>query len=307
MKIGVIGTINRDTIRFPDGTASEGYGGILYNLITLNSLTQKEDRIIPVCNIGSDCYRAVMAIIERMPSVSIGGINRVPEKNNHCYLTYHDLERKSEVLRGGVRPLKFDNVVPLLDCDMVLVNYISGRDIHLRSLRKFRRLFTGEIYMDIHSLTLGKRRDGSRYLRIPPSWPETSAAADYLQMNRRELKLLSDCRGGASNNLEISVDYLMRNLLRSRIAVDKKVLIITDGADGCYLFFYRSGRLVGEFIPVRKRARRGNTTGCGDCFAAGFVFARLQGRALRDCAERGNRAGYDCIMDRSEFQKIIKS
>ena len=53
MKIGIIGTINKDTIEYPDGTARHGWGGMLYNLATLSHLVGKKAEIYPACFIGA--------------------------------------------------------------------------------------------------------------------------------------------------------------------------------------------------------------------------------------------------------------
>jgi sugar/nucleoside kinase (ribokinase family) len=307
MKIGVIGTINRDTVRLADGTTRTGWGGMLYNLVTLNYLVRKGDIIIPACNAGRDCYKQIETIIAGLPQIYSEFIYEVPEKNNHCFLAYHDNENKSEVLKGGVRPLKFDEIEPLLKCDLVLVNYISGRDVYLRSLRKFRRYFKGSIYMDIHSLTLGKRSNGSRYLCIPRYWRETVALADYIQMNRQELGLLTESDMHDDVNVNRLSRQFINNLTRSRPNIKEKVLIMTDGINGCFLRYRRSGRSVFEHVPPYRRALKGDTTGCGDCFSAGFIAGLVRRKSLRDCTVTGNRAAYERIVDRRGHYRILSS
>lgn len=294
MKIGVIGTINRDSIRLPDGTEKEGWGGILYNLITLSHLVGKKAQVFPVCNVGGDCYAAVLSILENLRGVRTDYVKRVAEKNNHCFLTYIDHENKREILKGGVRRLKYDDVRPLLDCDIVLMNYISGRDIYLRSLEKLRRNFRGRIYVDVHSLTLGIKKDGSRFLRTPPNWPAVVRIGDYIQMNRLELSILTEDRRAGNwdkPGLILALKRLKAVLLRNEINISRKVFVITDGIRGCHLSHYSARKSAFQHIPVRRAARQIDVTGCGDCFSAGFIASLISCSDLRSCAVSGNRAG----------------
>jgi hypothetical protein len=139
MKIGVIGSINRDTILLADNALKQGWGGMLYNLVTLSHLMGKRGEIYPVCNIGRDCWDNIIAILSRLSGVHGDYLKKVPEKNNHCFLTYLPDGEKTEILRGGVPALLFNDVAPLLDSDIILINYISGRDINLKSLQKLRK------------------------------------------------------------------------------------------------------------------------------------------------------------------------
>jgi hypothetical protein len=290
--VGIIGTINRDTIIFPDGSSREGWGGIYYNITTLSRLIGRQAEIYPVCNIGKDCYPALKTLLGRLPGVAPGGAREVPEKNNHCHLTYTDCENKNEILSGGVKPLRFDEVKDLLSCRIILVNFISGRDIYLRSLEKFRRLFAGKLYVDVHSYTLGKRSNGSRYLRRPRGWPRIIDMADYIQLNSSELKVLLGKKSlsPAKHRLTDLTGDLLDDLRRKRIATQNKVLIITDGAAGCFLSYEENNKRLQQHIAPDEVVLSGDATGCGDCFSAGFVAGLVCGRTPADSARLGNEA-----------------
>jgi len=295
-KIGVIGTINRDIIGRADGTTHHGWGGILYNLVALSNLAGGRAEIIPAGLVGRDCSGPILNILGRLGGVRTDRINVVAQKNNHCFLAYDRQGNKSEILRGGVRPLRFDDVVGLLECDIVLVNFISGRDIDIRSLLKFRFEYAGPIYIDVHSSTLGKRADGRRYLRRPKSWKKIIAAADYVQLNRLELSVLA---GGRRDRPvpEMWADMTARSELAPEAIADK-IFIVTDGASGGQILLAESGYLQRERIFPGEVIRGGDTTGCGDCFSAGFLWGLLCGRNLVDCCRLGNRAAGERIIDK---------
>jgi len=305
MKIGVIGTINRDSIRLTDGTKKEGWGGILYNIVTLSHLVGSKARIVPVCNVGADNYNDISKILRSLPGVETGNVRKVKEKNNHCRLKYLDEQNKTEILEGGVPPLVYDDIEPLRDCDIILLNYISGRDIYLRSLRKLRRNFQGGIYIDIHSYTLGKKADGSRFLRRPPHWPEVVACGDYIQMNRLELAILAGGSGSSrpeEGDLENNLKGLLSSLRRGGVDTKSKVFIITDGSRGCYFLYGQDGASAIKHIRQQRKKTGAscqdvNVTGCGDCFAAGFTAGLADNLEIASCADAGNAAGFDRVCD----------
>ncbi len=286
-KIGVIGTINRDTIYRHDGSAVESWGGLLYSIKYL--CDESVGEIIPVVNLGRDAYEPVMGILNRFRHIDTAPIRKVPEKNNHCFLHYHDQSHKCEILKGGVPPLTFSRLRPIRECDLVVVNFISGSDVTLTALEKFRSWFAGLIYMDIHSHTLGRRKvEGGhrRHLRRPPHWRRYIGCADILQVNAVEFELLSGMkisRRAAGGFYETEGGHL-------------KCLIVTLGAGGC-LVTYRGQRSmsVTRHVPAVEIKRVYDTTGCGDIFGAGFVAEYLRTKSPLKAARHGTRlAGGRC-------------
>ena len=278
-KIGVIGTINRDSIHRADGRVIRSWGGILYNIKFLCEDLQVT--VIPSVNVGQDCLRPVNQLFDKFKNLDRSLIHPVDEPNNHCVLYYRDQSEKREILKGGVPPLNYSLVKRLLNCDVVLVNFISGRDIKLSALERLRREFGGLIYMDIHSLTLGrvKTRGGyRRFLRKPRYWKRYAACADILQVNLIEFELMAGCGFGR----EAACDFLERELPRAR------GLIITLGAEGC-LVVYRRGRIISRRIPAPTIKMVYDTTGCGDIFAAGFLTKYLRTKSFIKGAANGNR------------------
>src|SRR5690606_38546623 len=66
-----------------------------------------------------------------------------------------------------------------------------------------------------------------------------------------------------------------------------RLVVIKDGANGAYAG-YGDGHVVhAPAIPIKVV----DTTGAGDCFAAGFLKAWLDGRPLAECLRWGNICG----------------
>jgi len=307
MKVGIIGTINRDSIRLADGTIKEGWGGILYNIVTLSNLIGDKAEIYPVCNVGRNHHPSILQILSQLEGVHTDHIRKVPEKNNHCHLTYLPDGEKTEILEGGVRQLAFADLEGLLECNIILVNYISGRDLYLSSLQKLRRCFKGKIYIDLHSLTLGKRKDGSRFLRKPPGWEKVVQVADFFQMNRLELSILAGIDVGTisdRNSLLSAFETLMTGLGRNADYLSGRAYIITAGKQGCYVVRAKRATLSMEQVVAERRAGQGDATGCGDCFSAGFIAGLLQNMDLRSCAKLANRAALNRLMERPIYRLL---
>ena len=142
--VGVIGTINRDTIYHPDGRRIDSWGGLLYSLKYLND--HSGAKILPAINVGSDCFDDISAIVGRMANIDSSHVRKVDAKNNHCHLFYANETHKCEHLEGSVPPLTYTRVKSLSECDMILVNFISGNDISLSALERLRCDHSGKIY-----------------------------------------------------------------------------------------------------------------------------------------------------------------
>ncbi len=75
------------------------------------------------------------------------------------------------------------------------------------------------------------------------------------------------------------------------IAEGAKVVAIKLGGEGCYITNGRQRHKVKAFkVPVV------DTTGAGDAFNAGFLFALLNGKSLLECGRIGNFVASRCVM-----------
>lgn len=237
--------------------------------------------IYPVCNLGYDVYDEVVAILKRLGNVRLDGINKVRRKNNHAVLFVDQNNQRQEILRNRVPTLSFDQVRPFLDGDAVLVNFISGFDIGLPDLKRVRRNTSALILMDVHSLTLGIRKDGERFFKAPRLWRDYVKQADILQSNLAELSVLSGKNLASLREIRDFGDYIL--------SLGPNVLLVTMGEDGAVMFCKvgrtRSSKRC-EGIQIR---RFKDATGCGDVFSAGFLACYLRTRDLDQSLDFANR------------------
>lgn len=285
-KIAVIGTINKDTIHFPSGEIHHSYGGILYNMVSLAQLLGQGYDIYAFANVGRDCIAAIQNIVVDYHNIKTDFINIVNSQANDCQLFYLDQRQKKEILKGGVPPLRFGDIKPSLSCDLIMVNFISGKDIGLQTLEKIRAEYKGTIYIDIHSLTLGIKDDGQRYLRRPHNWQRYAACADYLQMNAAEFELLAGI--GPSHSI-------LNTFFKIYGGKRPKALIVTAGSEGTFITSVEKSAIKSRFIESPKVDDSLDTTGCGDVFGASFMAAILRGHNLDKAVQIANdRAAQKC-------------
>ena len=62
-----------------------------------------------------------------------------------------------------------------------------------------------------------------------------------------------------------------------------------------YLLPNAEEAMLSEWVPAVSGVRCVDTTGAGDSFAAGFVYALSEGKSLRECVEYANQCGAKAV------------
>ncbi len=231
--------------------------------------------IWPVVNIGKDHDTQIRARISELPQVRSGSVRTVSARNNHCLLTYQNLSDKTETLSGWVGSVSREQLRKIIDSDYILVNYISGSDISTANLIWLRGQTRAMIYIDFHSRTLGRRADGSRYLRRPRDWRQTIHCADILQMNGLEFQLLTR---------QLPDRRSCRAFMTAEMNARARALLVTLGSSGCIACYRQNGSVVSQQIAPQSIRTAIDTTGCGDVFAAAFLSALMPGAEVASAA-----------------------
>ena len=114
-----------------------------------------------------------------------------------------------------------------------------------------------------------------------------------------------ECTSDVAEALQY-VDYLFPNdeeamLLTGKNAVEDAArelkeagvchVVVKCGRRGCYALDDESEM----WIPAEPDVKCVDTTGAGDSFAAGFLFALSEGRSFQECAAFGNRCGAKAV------------
>jgi adenosine kinase len=268
VKLTVIGTITKDTITFLDGKVKKSFGGILYNILPLALSAPQNTVISPVCNLGSDIYKKVLSYLKRFGNIDLSGISMVKEKNNHVHLFYDRRWHKKEILKNLVPKIEFHQFKPYLDSDYLLINFISGFDINLDTLRKIKAKTHSPIFIDVHSLILGITKNGKRFFKAPALWREYLKIADIVQMNFKEMQIISGSHLKPENE--------MKEFARTILNLGPDILLVTCGRKGAMLYYKKEERIICYHSSALQVRDFVDPTGCGDVFSSGFLLAYLK-------------------------------
>lgn len=291
--LGVIGAAVMDEIR-PYGSAGppiRSMGGIFYSLHALAALAPHPAFVVPALQLGSDASALIRSSLAGM-GFDVRFLRPVPARQNRVELTYTTAETRREVLRGGVPALGIRDLTPLLrEVDALYINFVAGNEITLPTLRRLRAAFGGPIYCDLHSLLLGRAREGVRYLRPLREWREWVACADIVQCNAAEAALLRDQKGfeaaAGDRSREAPADggfpaldaRAADRLGADVLALGVRLFILTDGPRPVRA--WRAGGKPWRMKPAAVGAGA-DPTGCGDVLGAAFCALYF----LRELPER---------------------
>jgi sugar/nucleoside kinase (ribokinase family) len=272
MKIAVVGTVMRDEIHPVGGERRESFGGILYNVLALAALAAPGDTIHPVCHLAADHKAAIAAeFFAGFPAISDANMHACPGGTDENVLRYRTKSEREERMTLRTPPVSPGDLAPVLDADAILLNFISGREIDLATLRALRARTRAHLHLDIHNL--GKRLDEQSRLRPAglPDWREWLAAVDTLQANEWEIELLL----GSKPATEAEVRRAALALLD---AAPLRAVALTIGGDGCALAHRTAPDGAPRYlrIPAMDFGEVVDTTGCGDSFSSAFVVTMLR-------------------------------
>lgn len=267
---------------YPDGRTEHGLGGILYNAFGLSRLLGDRTTILPICNVGRDIEEDVLALLKSEDSIESHAVSFVPETNNHCTLTYDETGNRTEKFEGFVPPITFEQMKPAFESSVTIINFISGRDLALDTLRRFRKAYSGNVYIDFHTLSLGLRENGTRYPKKPADWQEYFGLCDYMQMNREEFELLSDSGAAADNIGSFFAKLTLCNL---------SAILVTLDSDGALMARRTRDGVSVIHEPVPDGSDVTDATGAGDLSASGFVSGLALEKSLEECLKLAVSAG----------------
>lgn len=277
MKFLVIGTIIRDIIHSTDGTVSLSPGGLCHTINSMLSLIDDDDTIVPVSFVGRDFYAEIIHRYKGKKQVITDGLIPCDQPNNTVELKYRNHLERQERSLNPFPELPFSAVENFLDADAVLINMISGWEFELSVLRKIRHSYPGIISIDLHSLTMGRHKDGLRYLRPAENIENWIEYADIIQANEREFENI----GGDLKQPELFLEHPCFK--------EGNIFNLTKGGEGSTSFYCNNTELVQYSASPGMNLKIIDPTGCGDAFIAGFLLNYIKTKNLHYAADNANR------------------
>ncbi len=267
MTIGVIGHPVCDTIDTADGERRKSFGGICYSLAVFEQLLGEGEKVSPITPVGEDAWEELLSDLAEMPHVETAGLRKSRKPTNRVHLTYETSAKREERLLAVLPPVQYEEICPFFECDALLFNFVSGSDCSLATLKKVRRAYGGLLYMDVHSLTLGVEKDGTRYLRRLSDWRSWLRCADVLQMNEDEAVTFVD------GELDESA---LQDLLQRIVGFGARAVNVTLGSRGSYICYREREEVMFLKLPGSPAVEAVDPTGCGDAFSAAFVVEYIR-------------------------------
>jgi sugar/nucleoside kinase (ribokinase family) len=269
MRIAVAGAICYDENIAASGDRHTSFGGVLYNVAALSGLLRPHESVVPVSNVGDDRFDEIAELIAPWPGVDLTGVVRVTSPTTHVTLTWKDLSEREEVVRHLMPPLDLDTLLRAARmADALHINFTTGGDVSLGTLRDFRRVFHGCLSMDVHQLVAHFDDKGHRFVSGFYDWPDWARYVDVLQCNEQELAAMF--RGPLPD------DRALERAAADICAAGPRAVCVTLAGRGAVMVHRRDGRFyrvrleAPAILPVK------DTTGCGDSFSAGFLVGLLE-------------------------------
>lgn len=282
MRLGVLGTLVRDTIRHPEADGPvEAWGGIAYALTALDTVLAPGWTLIPIVKVGSDLYDEAAAHLNAFSRVGDRAqVRRVPEPNNRVELVYSTPFDRTEILTGGVpgwSSAELDEVLPGLDA--LYVNFIAGWELDLEAARNVRRRFRAPTYADLHSLFMDVDAGGRRCPRPLDAAERWAQCFDSVQMNSDEFALFAGDFGEPWAAATWALEGRAGTVIVTHGTGGVEILTSTGAADAA----------ARHRLPVPDGPAPGDPTGCGDIWGATFFAHTLAGDDLVRAATKASR------------------
>lgn len=177
--------------------------------------------------------------------------------------------------QSSLRALCADDVLPYLNGLAPMVCFASLFVFPKFDPKALETLFSGiKAQGCVLCADMTRRKNGEKLADLKNVWPYL----DILFANEEEAGLLSGRNDAAAS---------ARDFRQSGV----KCMVIKTGKHGCFI---DSDETTGA-VPGCRCETCVDTTGAGDNFAAGFLFARANGSTLVDCARFANAVASLCV------------
>jgi sugar/nucleoside kinase (ribokinase family) len=266
--IALIGYPARDTKHFPDGRTEEALGGVLFSAVSMAVLARELGmHVVPVAKLGCDIAESARDMLSAA-GCRLDAVRVVDEPTQHSDITFRSDNDRWERITGALPPLRYDDVASWLTGAALSVNFITGTEIDIETMRLVRdhmlRAEGGPVIADFHTLALATLPDGRRIPHRRRDWSAWIGLCDVVQMNRDEAQTIAgrvlpepdECVAFARELLHLGPEAVVITLAQQgAVGAQRSELGINT---------YRAG----PFAP----AEIVDTVGCGDVFHSALTL-----------------------------------
>ena len=134
-RIGVLGSINCDSITQPDGSIGESFGGVLYSAYALAYIGRGSWETFVLARVGEDILADLGPVLEGPPGIQDSGLLPRKQPNYRIKIEYEPSGEKHERLIGDMGAASFDELSPHLgQLDGLVLNFITGFELKRATL-----------------------------------------------------------------------------------------------------------------------------------------------------------------------------
>jgi sugar/nucleoside kinase (ribokinase family) len=282
MNILVIGQTLEDHINYRETTSIKP-GGIVYSVLGLKSIIDKNDRISLCSSIFEKDMRLFSPVYNDIDKSLFSYVDEIPK----VYLNISDEGERGECYSLVNKNLSLGKITDFNIYDGILINMITGFDITLDQIKLIRSKFKRDIFFDVHTLARGLEKNGTRNFRVIPGFEKWAENIDILQVNEMEFSFLFELKSE-------------KEIIEKLFNLGVKILVITNGKIGARVYYRKEDEVVSSFVASKKMVVK-NNVGCGDVFGAVFFYSYICendiGNALRLA---NNVAGFAVAYDNLE-------
>jgi len=276
MKVILIGTIVQDTIQLVDDTQSKSLGGLFHTINAARAVLKSQDEIIPISFVGSNLYETLITELKKDVRINTAALIKCDQPNNTVELIYKNSEERFERSLHPMPTLKFEDLLPINDADLILVNMISGWDIDLDSFLKLKSKYPSLISIDLHSLFLKRNPDGTRHSQPYKNIESWMEGADLIQLNEKEY------------NTIIKNSILPEEFLLEACFETNKIINLTKGSNGSETYIINDKNIKKVKTSAHCEIDVLDPTGSGDVFLSAFGVNYFNSNDVEYSAERAN-------------------
>ncbi|RMD93604.1 MAG: carbohydrate kinase family protein [Calditrichaeota bacterium] len=263
--------------------------------------------ITPVALVGEDFWHELKRVLAPLPGLNLEHISIFPGRNTQVTLQYKTATRREETTTEPMPPLRIEHLQGLAKADGALVNMITGEDVEREAFIWLAEQTSARVYFDVHTLALGRDREGRRYYRVPHRWQDWISRCDIVQLNREEAAVLAqqpqDCEQDA-----------LQDFLSSLLALGPSGVLLTLGREGVLAACKDAAENVTlrQLRPRMLPERPVDVIGCGDTFGAAFFAHFLTRQDFFAAAQYATtiatlKTQFTGSLTREQFEKHISN